>query len=156
MLFKVSWEDLRKAVTADSIQGTLVCTAEYQGAGTSLSIFALVSGNFTGFYTHTEWMSPPCLGWGGGGGGGGGRVKWLVHYLKHVYSTLYLKYKGVNAWTNDWCLSCEKHCLFRSLYLIETLPVPHVTPTPPSLPSPLWLFSHLLIHLLKLRHTWWT
>ena len=44
--------DLRKAVTADSTQGNLVCTAEYQGAGTSLSIFAPVSGNFTGFHTH--------------------------------------------------------------------------------------------------------
>ena len=39
MLFKVWWEDLRKAVTADSTQGTLVCTAEYQRTGTSLSIF---------------------------------------------------------------------------------------------------------------------
>ena len=44
----------KKGVTADSTQGTLVCTAEYQGAGTSLSIFAPVSGNFTGFYTYTE------------------------------------------------------------------------------------------------------
>ena len=34
---------------------TLVCTAEYLGVGTSLSIFAPVSGNF---------MSPPCPGWG--------------------------------------------------------------------------------------------
>ena len=39
----VSLEDLRKAFTADSTQGTLVCTAEYQGAGTSLGIFAPVS-----------------------------------------------------------------------------------------------------------------
>ena len=71
MLVKVWWEDLRKAVTADSTQGT----SEYQGAGTSLSIFALVSGNFTGFHTHTEWMSPPCP----GGQGGQGGFKWLVH-----------------------------------------------------------------------------
>ena len=34
--------------------GTLVCTAEYPGVGTSLSIFAPVSENFTGFHTHTE------------------------------------------------------------------------------------------------------
>ena len=71
MLVKVWWEDLRKAVRADSTQGT----SEYQGAGTSLSIFALVSGNFTGFHTHTEWMSPPCP----GGQGGQGGFKWLVH-----------------------------------------------------------------------------
>ena len=60
MLFKVWWEDLRKVVTTDSTQGTLVCTAEYQGAGTSLGIFAPVSRNFTGFHTHTEWKG----GWG--------------------------------------------------------------------------------------------
>ena len=65
MLFKVWWGDLRKAVTNDSTQGTLVCTAQYQGAGTSLSIFALVSRNFTGFHTHTEWMSLLCPGWDG-------------------------------------------------------------------------------------------
>ena len=53
MLLKVWWEDSRKAVTADSTQGTLVYTAEYQGAGTSLNVFAPVSGNFTGFHTHT-------------------------------------------------------------------------------------------------------
>ena len=41
----------------DSTQGTLVCTAEYQGVGTSLSIFALVSRNFTGFHTHTWCIS---------------------------------------------------------------------------------------------------
>ena len=52
MLFEVWCEDLRKSVTANSIQGTLVCTAEYQG--TSLSIFALVSRNFSGFHTRTE------------------------------------------------------------------------------------------------------
>ena len=45
--------DLRKAVTADSTQRTLVCTAEYQGVGTS-QYFCPVSGNFTGFHTHTE------------------------------------------------------------------------------------------------------
>ena len=63
MLFKVWWEDLRKAVTADSTQGPLDRTAEYQEVGTSLSIFTPVSRNFTGFHTHTEWMSPPCPGW---------------------------------------------------------------------------------------------
>ena len=30
-------------------KGTLACSAEYQGVGTSLSIFALVSENFTAF-----------------------------------------------------------------------------------------------------------
>ena len=68
-------EDLRKAVTADSTQGTLVCTAEYQGVGTSLSIFAPVFRNFTGFHTHTAWMSPPCPGWG---------FKWLVHNCVNI------------------------------------------------------------------------
>ena len=72
MLVKVWWEDLRKAVTADSTQGT----SEYQGAGTSLSIFALVSGNFTGFHTHTEWMSPPCP---GGKGGKGDSNDWCMN-----------------------------------------------------------------------------
>ena len=70
MLFKVWWEDLRKAVTDDSTQGTLVYTAEYQGAGTSLSIFSLFSGNFTGFHTH--WRNVPAM--------PGVGFKWLVHY----------------------------------------------------------------------------
>ena len=83
MLFKVWWGDLRKAVTNDSTQGTLVCTAEYQGAGTSFRIFAPVSGNFTGFHTHTEWISPLSPGWGGVGWGGvgWGGVIWATSFL---------------------------------------------------------------------------
>ena len=44
MLFKVWWEDLRKAVTVDSTQGTLVWTAEYQRVGTSLAFTLTLSG----------------------------------------------------------------------------------------------------------------
>ena len=86
ILFKVWWEDLRKTVTADSTQGTLVCTADYQGAGTFLGIFAPVSRNFTGFHTHTEWMSLPCRGVGVGVGvvgvSGGGVVSndWCIEF----------------------------------------------------------------------------
>ena len=51
---------------------TLLCTPEYPGAGTSLNVSPLVSGNFTGFHTHTgvgvgHWGG----GWEGGGVGGG-------------------------------------------------------------------------------------
>ena len=71
MLFKVWWGDFKKGCHSRFYtHRTLVCTAECQGAGTSLSIFAPVSKNFTGFHSHTEWMSPPCLGWG---------FKWVVH-----------------------------------------------------------------------------
>ena len=60
-----SLTDERDSLTADSTQGTWVCTAEYHEVGTSLSIFAQVSGNFTGIRPHTEWMSPSCPGWVG-------------------------------------------------------------------------------------------
>ena len=72
MLFKVWWGDLERLPQPILHRGLwIVYLHEYQGAGTSLSIFVLVSGNFTGFHTETEWMSPPCPRWWG--------FKWLVH-----------------------------------------------------------------------------
>ena len=52
MLFKDWQSDLRKTGTANSTHTFVQLSTQGQG----LSIFAPVSGNLTGFHTHTEWM----------------------------------------------------------------------------------------------------
>ena len=80
--------------------GTLVCTAEYPGAGISLSIFAPVSGNFSGFHTHTEGISLPCP-----RRGGEVSTVYLSTNFAHISTSLYLSIIDVQI-VQQCCLLC--------------------------------------------------
>ena len=113
MLFNVWWEDLRKAVIADSTQDTLVCTASTQGRALHSVFLPRCPGTSLAFIlTLSEWMSPPCPGWGEGGGSS----DWYIRKQEFVVVVVCLFVCLLWNWAQWWFESF--FCLCSSLLVV--------------------------------------
>ena len=78
MPFKVWWEDLRKAGTADSTR--VFGLYSWVPRGRDFTQYFFPGVRELHWLSHSHWVNTTHLAWGGVGWGGG--FKWLVHYAR--------------------------------------------------------------------------